>query len=274
MFWKFALFGAVAASNTTRCDKVPTGEYYAWLSPGKYLYLEVAEDSSSFRTSLRDFAETDSEMDSEDEDRWVVGANYLVSKVDFQLRPDCVGKIADHSMEAYWNLLMTVSKLVRVCVHPGGMAEMSYDPRKDALKFGCLGMQRAVNGEVKFSYTSLKPKKDTFFVPRGVFTNYSAGAMHAVRVVDRSTVWIKTVVDGETKRFSAGFEMVDGKICIVMNKVTDLAEMMSIVPYLQEVARSNSLCFGYSPEKRALMMGEMEFKFEGVLPRKPMATRY
>ena len=278
MYLIFALIGAAAATTSAptpvTCGKVPAGQYYAWLSPGKYLNLEVAEDSASFITSLGDFAETDSEMDSDDEDRWVQGSKYLVSKVDFEMKPNCLAVIAPESQTSYWNLLRSLSAMIRICIHPGGFSDMRYDPTDESLRLGCVGFSRAKDGEVRFYDKTVVSKKDTVFVPRGVFTNYTDGSMLTVRVVDRATLWIKSVKDGETTRFSAGYEIVDGNMCLVVNKVTDFSKMMSVLPYLHEVSGANQICFAYSSEKRSLTLGGMEFKFEGVVPRIPRATRH
>jgi hypothetical protein len=278
----FALLSAVSASqvdvSTTAspvvCDKVPAGEYYGLIGIGKYLYLEVAEDSTSFRTSLGDYADSDSEMDSEDEDRWVTGAKWLATKVGFEMKPNCVGDIAQESRESYGQLLKSVSALVGICIHPGGVWDMVYDPAKDTLTLGCMTLWRAKDGVLNIRGRSVVPKMDRVVLPRGVFVNYYEGAMHAIRIVDRSTAWLKVVKGGVTKRVAAGYLFYKGEICIghiEMFKLNDIETMGEISDYLSGISKTTELCFTYSPDKRSMTLGELEFKFEGVVPRTPRA---
>ena len=269
----FALLSAVTATQVDTsaspavCDKVPAGEYYGYLSPGKYLYLEVAEDSASFRTSLGDYADSsDSEMDSDDEDEWVSDAKYLVRKVGFEMKPNCVAEIAQESRQGYGELLRSVSAMVGKCIHQGGYWDMVYHPDGDALTLGYMVLRRAKDGVVSIDGKTVAPTK--VIVPRGVFVNNYEGVTHALRIVNGSTAWLKVVKDGKTTRVAAGYQFVsDEEICIVESKMTDTKILSEMSDYLKRITSSPTICFNYSSEKRSMTLGELEFKLDRVVPQ-------
>jgi hypothetical protein len=77
-----------------------------------------------------------------------------------------------------------------------------------------------------------------------------------------------------TKRVAAGYLFYKGEMCIghiEMFKLNDIDTMGEISDYLRGISKSTELCFTYSPENRSMTLGELEFKFEGVVPRTPRA---
>ena len=259
------LFGA--ASAATPCSVVPAGgEYYAKIGIGKYLYLEVAEDSNSFRTSLGDFEEaTSEEYDSEDEDIWVQSSEFLASKVDFEMKANCKGEIGQDSWESFGNLLRSLSRVIGICVHPGGMADMIYNPVDDRISLGCVTLRRALDGIIIISTRDkvVEPMKDTRVVPRGSYVNYDDGKVHFIRVVDRSRIWVK-IADGETtSRMYARYEIQDGEVCIVRGNTQLPQDEEPFAQFWQEVALNR--CMKYSPKNRTLTLGSREFKFGGII---------
>ena len=272
----FALLSAVTASqvdvSTTAsplvCEKVPAGEYYGYLWSGKYLYLEVAEDSASFRTSLADYIDSNIEiMDSDDEDEWLADAKHLVKKVEFEMKPNCVAEISQESRQSYEALLRSVCTMMRMGFYQWRDWEMRYHPEIGGLSLGYMMLRRAEDGVVSMYGKTFVSSKDVI-VPRGVFVNKLDGATHALRIVNSSTAWIKVVKDGKTRRVAVGYTFVgDDEICIVESKMTDAETMSQISDYLKGITGSPSICFKYSSEKRSMTLGELEFKLGGVLPQ-------
>jgi hypothetical protein len=266
------LVGAAGIAGTKpECTVVPAGgEYYAKIGIGKYLYLEVAEDSKSFRTSLGDFAETTSEEDdSEEEDDWVKSSKFLVSKVDFEMKPNCKAEIARPSWDSYGGLLRSLSNVIGICIHPGGEGNMVYNPVKDEISLGCLTLRRAVDGIVRFREKVLEPKKDTLFVARGLYLNYDDGKVYFIRVADRSRIWLKVANGEQTSRMYARYEIQDGEVCLISGKTQLPEDQELFASFWQEVALNR--CMQYSSENQTLTLGARDFKFGERIPRQPLA---
>ena len=253
------VFALTAAGATSPCTVVPpSGEYYAIIGPGKYLYMEIAEDSTSFRTSLGDYAETTSDEDSEEEETWVKGSPYLSAKVDFTLKPSCKAEIATSSYSSYYGLLRSLSTLIRICIHPGGLADMVYDAEKDTINLGCLTLYRAVGGVVDVRGKQVVPRKDKWRIPRGNYAMQIDRTKYFVRIVDRSTVWIKKMTeDGKMTRVSTRYEIrPDGGICIKDQKNGPIKdESASLIRELKDLSGDDSLCMKIN----TLTVGKIDF---------------
>ena len=264
MLYLLVLLGVAGATTQAPCSIVPPGEYYSAIDTGKYLHLEVAEDSASFTTRLGDFAES-SEEDSDYENDWVKRASWLDSRINFSLGANCEAEIAQDSRQAYARLMVSMSRLIGYCIHPGGLMKMTYNRTEGNLTLGCLTVRRAVDGVVTINRTTVIPKEDKIFVPRGVYANTHEGLTTTLRIVDRQRIWIRAYNDERPVKVSADYFFRNGELCVIPGRNTHWGDLVVLGSYFHKVAGVIPTCFTYSAVTKELTIGRLVFKYNPVL---------